>query len=67
VAEGRDGYAVLVPVRYVLYTHRDWDHATGGVWADRRVRGHRNMLTALARRRASCPARGREIDAKNSL
>src|SRR6188474_657249 len=20
-----------VPVRYVLYTHRDWDHASGGV------------------------------------
>ena len=24
-----------VPVRYVLYTHHDWDHASGGaVWAD---------------------------------
>jgi glyoxylase-like metal-dependent hydrolase (beta-lactamase superfamily II) len=39
-----------VPVRYVLYTHRDWDHATGGVvWADTaEFVGHRNMLTALA-------------------
>ena len=39
-----------VPVRYVLYTHRDWDHASGGVvWADTaQFVGHRNMLTALA-------------------
>jgi glyoxylase-like metal-dependent hydrolase (beta-lactamase superfamily II) len=39
-----------VPVRYVLYTHRDWDHASGGVvWADTaEFVGHRNMLTALA-------------------
>jgi glyoxylase-like metal-dependent hydrolase (beta-lactamase superfamily II) len=39
-----------VPVRYVLYTHRDWDHATGGVvFADTaEFVGHRNMLTALA-------------------
>ena len=39
-----------VPVRYVLYTHRDWDHATGGVvWADTaEFVGHRNMLTALS-------------------
>jgi glyoxylase-like metal-dependent hydrolase (beta-lactamase superfamily II) len=39
-----------VPVRYVLYTHRDWDHASGGiVWADTaEFVGHRNMLAALA-------------------
>ena len=39
-----------VPVRYVLYTHRDWDHASGGVvWADTaQFVGHRNMLAALA-------------------
>jgi glyoxylase-like metal-dependent hydrolase (beta-lactamase superfamily II) len=39
-----------VPVRYVLYTHRDWDHASGGVvFADSaEFVGHRNMLTALA-------------------
>jgi glyoxylase-like metal-dependent hydrolase (beta-lactamase superfamily II) len=38
------------PVRYVLYTHRDWDHASGGVvFADTaEFVGHRNMLTALA-------------------
>jgi glyoxylase-like metal-dependent hydrolase (beta-lactamase superfamily II) len=38
------------PVRYVLYTHRDWDHASGGVvFADTaEFVGHRNMLAALA-------------------
>src|SRR4030095_4811083 len=35
-----------VPVRYVVYTHRDWDHASGGgVWADTaQFVGHVNML-----------------------
>src|SRR5688572_2675834 len=39
-----------VPVRYVLYTHRDWDHASGGVvFADTaEFVGHENMLRALA-------------------
>ena len=39
-----------VPVRYVLYTHKDWDHASGGVvWADTaEFVGHRNMLALLA-------------------
>ena len=39
-----------VPVRYVLYTHRDWDHASGGVvFADTaEFVGHDNMLAALA-------------------
>jgi glyoxylase-like metal-dependent hydrolase (beta-lactamase superfamily II) len=39
-----------VPVRYVLYTHRDWDHASGGVvFADTaEFVAHRNMLAALA-------------------
>jgi glyoxylase-like metal-dependent hydrolase (beta-lactamase superfamily II) len=39
-----------VPVRYVLYTHSDWDHASGGVvFADTaEFVGHRNMLTSLA-------------------
>ncbi len=34
----------------MLYTHRDWDHASGGVvFADTaEFVGHRNMLTALA-------------------
>jgi len=35
-----------VPVRYVLYRHRDWDHASGGgVFADTpQFVGHINML-----------------------
>ena len=39
-----------VPVRYVLYTHHDWDHASGGVvWADTaEFVGHRNMYEQLA-------------------
>jgi glyoxylase-like metal-dependent hydrolase (beta-lactamase superfamily II) len=39
-----------VPVRYVLYTHRDWDHASGGVvFADTaEFVGHGNMLAGLA-------------------
>jgi glyoxylase-like metal-dependent hydrolase (beta-lactamase superfamily II) len=39
-----------VPVRFVLYTHRDWDHASGGVvFADTaEFVGQRNMLAALA-------------------
>ena len=61
-----------VPVRYVLYTHRDWDHATGGVvWADTaEFVGHRNMLTALAPPAGSppLPEDAVKIDAnKNSV
>ena len=39
-----------VPVRYILYTHHDWDHASGGVvFADTaEFVGHENMLTAIA-------------------
>jgi len=39
-----------VPVRYVVYTHRDWDHASGGiVFADTaQFVGHVNMLAGLA-------------------
>ena len=39
-----------VPVRYVLYTHRDWDHASGGVvFADTaEFVAHQNMVRALA-------------------
>lgn len=39
-----------VPVRYVVYTHRDWDHASGGVvFADTaQFVGHINMLAGLA-------------------
>ena len=39
-----------VPVRYLLYTHHHWDHASGGVvFADTaEFVGHQNMLVALA-------------------
>ena len=39
-----------VPVRYVLYSHHHWDHASGGaVFADTAdFVGHANMLTHLA-------------------
>jgi len=39
-----------VPVRYVLYSHSDWDHDSGGVvFADTaEFVGQRNMLAALA-------------------
>jgi glyoxylase-like metal-dependent hydrolase (beta-lactamase superfamily II) len=39
-----------VPVRYVIYTHHDWDHASGGVvWADTaEFVGHRGMFEQLA-------------------
>jgi glyoxylase-like metal-dependent hydrolase (beta-lactamase superfamily II) len=38
-----------VPVRYVIYSHHHWDHASGGaVYADTaRFIGHENMLKAL--------------------
>ena len=37
-----------VPVRYVVYSHHHWDHASGGeVFADTaKFVGHANMLTA---------------------
>ena len=61
-----------VPVRYVLYTHRDWDHASGGVvFADTaEFVGHRNMLVALAppAGNPALPADAVKIDAnKNGL
>jgi glyoxylase-like metal-dependent hydrolase (beta-lactamase superfamily II) len=61
-----------VPVRYVLYTHRDWDHASGGVvFADTaEFVGHRNMLVALAPPAGNppLPADALKIDAnKNGL
>ena len=38
------------PVRYVLYTHKDWDHASGGVvFADTaEFVGHQNMRAGIA-------------------
>jgi glyoxylase-like metal-dependent hydrolase (beta-lactamase superfamily II) len=51
-----------VPVRYVLYTHKDWDHASGGVvFADTaEFVGHVNMLKALAPPAGSPPLTGDE-------
>ena len=39
-----------VPVRYLLYTHKDWDHASGGVvFADTaEFVGHQNMRAGVA-------------------
>ena len=50
-----------VPVRYVLYTHHDWDHASGGVvFADTaEFVGHRNMLAELALPPGNPPLPGR--------
>jgi len=47
-AEFEERYAQ--PVRYVLYSHTDWDHASGGeVFADTaEFIGHENMTAALA-------------------
>ena len=44
-----------VPVRYVIYSHYHWDHASGGdVFADTaRFVGHINMLSHLAMPQAS--------------
>jgi glyoxylase-like metal-dependent hydrolase (beta-lactamase superfamily II) len=52
-----------VPVRYVLYTHRDWDHASGGVvFADTaEFVGHQNMLAALAPPRGNPPLTPAEV------
>ena len=46
-----------VPVRYVIYSHSHWDHASGGaVYADTaRFIGHENMLKNIAMPPASTP------------
>jgi glyoxylase-like metal-dependent hydrolase (beta-lactamase superfamily II) len=46
-----------VPVRYVIYSHYHWDHASGGsVYADTaRFIGHENMLKGIAMPPASTP------------
>jgi glyoxylase-like metal-dependent hydrolase (beta-lactamase superfamily II) len=61
-----------VPVRYVLYTHHDWDHASGGVvFADTaQFVGHVNMLAeaAVPPGRPPLPAAEAKLDAnKNGL
>src|SRR5688500_4752331 len=46
-----------VPVRYVIYSHHHWDHASGGaVYADTaRFIGHENMLKNIAMPPAGTP------------
>jgi glyoxylase-like metal-dependent hydrolase (beta-lactamase superfamily II) len=56
-----------VPVRYVLYSHSDWDHASGGeAFADTaEFIGHENMPAALAVSTEDMPLPGNaaELDA----
>ena len=44
------GRRFMVPVKYVIYSHSHWDHASGGgVYADTaRFIGHENMLKNIA-------------------
>ncbi len=46
-----------VPVKYVIYSHYHWDHASGGaVYADTaRLIGHENLLKGLAMPPAATP------------
>jgi len=46
-----------VPVKYVIYSHSHWDHASGGaVYADTaRFIGHENMLKNIALPPATTP------------
>ena len=57
------------PVRYVLYSHTDWDHASGGeVFADTaEFIGHENMIDALAApAEMDLPANVAELDANGN-
>ena len=57
------------PVRYVLYSHSDFDHASGGeVFADTaEFVGHENMLEALAEPSdMALPANAAELDANGN-
>ena len=59
-----------VPVRYVLYSHPDWDHASGGVvFADTaEFVGHENMPAALALPGGNppLPSNARDMDANGN-
>lgn len=60
-----------VPVRYVLYTHHHWDHASGGVVFAESAQflGHQNMLQALATLPGGnppLPAEARKMDANGN-
>jgi glyoxylase-like metal-dependent hydrolase (beta-lactamase superfamily II) len=52
-----------VPVRYVIYSHYHWDHASGGdVYADTaKFVGHENMLKNIEMPPASTPLPGNAI------
>lgn len=58
------------PVRYILYTHHDWDHASGGaVFADTaQFVGHENMPAALSLRAGNLAlsADARKMDANGN-
>jgi glyoxylase-like metal-dependent hydrolase (beta-lactamase superfamily II) len=59
-----------VPVRYVLYSHHHWDHASGGaIFEDTATFiGHENMLTQLAMPSADTqmPASAVDLDADSN-
>ncbi len=59
-----------VPVRYVLYSHHHWDHASGGAVFEDTAQfvGHQNMLGNLALRPAGTPlpANAAELDANGN-
>jgi len=59
-----------LPVKYVIYSHHHWDHASGGaVFADTAVFvGHENMLHNLALPPTSkpLPANARDLDANRN-
>ncbi len=59
-----------VPVRYVLYSHHHWDHASGGAVFEDTAQfvGHENMLGDLALMPASTPlpANAAELDANGN-
>lgn len=59
-----------VPVRYVLYSHHHWDHASGGVvFADTaEFVGHQNMPGALALPAGNLPLpeNARKMDANGN-
>jgi glyoxylase-like metal-dependent hydrolase (beta-lactamase superfamily II) len=52
-----------VPVRYVIYSHHHWDHASGGdVYADTaKFVGHENMLKNIEMPPASTPLPGNAV------
>jgi len=62
-----------VPVKYVIYSHSHWDHASGGsVYADTaRSIGHENMLKNIAMPPASTPlpqnARAQDANANGTI